>query len=192
MRLPESPTSSLNSAMMTWIGGGQVTHERLSTRTFLLPSRPPSTHAPWSGRGSWRPGGARHCTNDLDAMGRVCSALPGSMADGMGAHHARHDVPADGNGAPPTRCRPIPRRRHVLDRWPRTSGARLMASGSIHSGRASAQPGRTKPKAAVIQLHSHEGNVKILRVSTAERVLKRVVSSVRSSPRSQRNQPCWP
>jgi hypothetical protein len=32
-----------------------------------LPSRLPSTHTPWSGRGSWRPGGARHCTNDLDA-----------------------------------------------------------------------------------------------------------------------------
>ncbi|GKQ36762.1 hypothetical protein ALMP_33020 [Streptomyces sp. A012304] len=29
-----------------------------------LPSRPPSTHTPWSGRGSWRPGGARHCTNE--------------------------------------------------------------------------------------------------------------------------------
>ncbi|MFB6933392.1 tyrosine-type recombinase/integrase [Streptomyces chartreusis] len=33
-----------------------------------LPSRLPSTHTPWSGRGSWRPGGARHCTNDLDAL----------------------------------------------------------------------------------------------------------------------------
>ncbi|MFE4851574.1 hypothetical protein, partial [Streptomyces sp. NPDC056689] len=35
----------------------------------------------------------------LDAMGRVCSALPGSTADGMGAHHAHHNVPAAGNGA---------------------------------------------------------------------------------------------
>ncbi|RZU22065.1 hypothetical protein EV567_2580 [Streptomyces sp. BK239] len=34
-----------------------------------LPSRPPSTHTPWSGRGSGRQGGARHCTNDLDAPG---------------------------------------------------------------------------------------------------------------------------
>jgi hypothetical protein len=33
-------------------------------------------------------------------MGRVCSALPGSMVDGMGAPHARHDVPAAGYGAP--------------------------------------------------------------------------------------------
>ncbi|MFF4657694.1 hypothetical protein [Streptomyces sp. NPDC001381] len=50
---------------------------RTSTHHSLqLPSRTPSTHTPWSGRGSWRPGGARHCTNDLDARGRVCSALP--------------------------------------------------------------------------------------------------------------------
>lgn len=35
----------------------------------------------------------RHCTNDPDAMGRVCSALPGSEVVGMGAHSARH-VPA--------------------------------------------------------------------------------------------------
>lgn len=39
----------------------------------------------WCGRGSGRQGGARHCTNDLDALGRVCSALPGSMAGGMEA-----------------------------------------------------------------------------------------------------------
>ena len=38
-------------------------------------------------------------SNDLDVMGRVCSALPWSMVDGMGAHHARHNVPAVGNGA---------------------------------------------------------------------------------------------
>jgi hypothetical protein len=30
-------------------------------------------------------------TNDLDAMGRVCSALPGSKVVGMGARNARHD-----------------------------------------------------------------------------------------------------
>ena len=50
-----------------------------------LPSRPPSTHTSWSGRGSGRQGGARHCTNDLDALGRDCSALPGSKVVGMGA-----------------------------------------------------------------------------------------------------------
>jgi hypothetical protein len=33
-------------------------------------------------------------------MGRVCSALPGSTADGMGAPRARHYGPATGNGAP--------------------------------------------------------------------------------------------
>lgn len=47
-------------------------------------------------------------------MGRVCSALPGATVDGMGAHHARHDLSAAGNGAPSTRWRPIPRRRHHL------------------------------------------------------------------------------
>ncbi|SED53379.1 hypothetical protein SAMN05216489_03707 [Streptomyces sp. 3213] len=65
-----------------------------------LPSRPPSTHTPWSGRGSWRPGGARHCTNDLDAMGRVCSALPGSMVVGMEAPRAYPYESAPGDGAP--------------------------------------------------------------------------------------------
>jgi hypothetical protein len=38
-------------------------------------------------------------------MGRVCSALPGSMADGMEALDTRHDVPAAGNGALST---PVP------------------------------------------------------------------------------------
>jgi hypothetical protein len=38
-------------------------------------------------------------------MGRVCSALPGSTVDGMGARHAHHDVPAAGNGAP---SHPVP------------------------------------------------------------------------------------
>ncbi|GAA2392041.1 hypothetical protein GCM10010255_21930 [Streptomyces coeruleofuscus] len=38
--------------------------------------------------------------NDLDARGRVCSALPGSTADGMEASRARHYGPAVGNGAP--------------------------------------------------------------------------------------------
>lgn len=32
-------------------------------------------------------------------MVRVCSALPGSMVDGMGAPRARHYEPAVGNGA---------------------------------------------------------------------------------------------
>jgi hypothetical protein len=63
------------------VSGASHLHHHLSQ----LPSRPPSTHTPWSGRGSGRPGGARHCTNDLDALGRVCSALPGSTGDGMGA-----------------------------------------------------------------------------------------------------------
>ncbi|MER7972287.1 hypothetical protein ABTX35_25405, partial [Streptomyces sp. NPDC096080] len=45
-----------------------------------------------------------HCTNDLDAMGRVCSALPGATVDGMGAPHAHPHAhpygPVVGNGAP--------------------------------------------------------------------------------------------
>lgn len=65
---------------------------RTSThRLPQLPSRPPSTHTPWSGRGSGRQGGARRCTNDLDALGRTCSALPGSKVVGMGAHNAHHE-----------------------------------------------------------------------------------------------------
>nr|BFD83578.1 hypothetical protein StreXyl84_29790 [Streptomyces sp. Xyl84] len=72
----------------------------INPRPSQLPSRPPSTHTPWSGRGPWRPGGARHCTNDLDARGRVCSALPGSTADGMGAPRARRYGPEGGNGVP--------------------------------------------------------------------------------------------
>lgn len=110
-----------------------------------LPSRTPSTHTPWSGRGSWRPGGAPRWTNDLDAMGRVCSALPGSMAYGKGALHARPYVPAGGYGAPCSRCRPIPRRRLSWP-WAALCGDRLMASGPIHVwARASAQRGRSGP-----------------------------------------------
>ncbi len=65
-----------------------------------LPSRPPSPHTPWSGRGSGRQGGARRCTNDLDALGRDRSALPGSAVDGMGTPRARHYVAVVGNGVP--------------------------------------------------------------------------------------------
>jgi len=86
---------------------GDLSERRLSTDPPMqthhspqLPSRPPSTHTPWSGRGSWRPGGARHCTNDLDARGRVCSALPGSMVVGMEAPHPYPYEPAPGDGAP--------------------------------------------------------------------------------------------
>jgi len=91
----------------------------------------------WSGRGSWRPGGARHCTNDLDAMGRVCSALPGSMADGMGAPTLATMCPRPGTAPPPTRCRPIPRRRHCFDRkppcavQPRQGSRPLMAASAV-------------------------------------------------------------
>jgi hypothetical protein len=36
----------------------------------------------------------------LTPLGRVCSALPGSAVDGMGAPRARHYGPAVGDGAP--------------------------------------------------------------------------------------------
>jgi len=83
-----------------------------------LPSRPLSTHTPWSGRGSWRPGGARHCTNDLDAMGRVCSALPGSTVDGMGALPAATYERAADSGAPCPWCRSAPAGGIVFDPRP--------------------------------------------------------------------------
>lgn len=92
-----------------------------------LPSRPPSTHTPWSGRGSGRQGGARHCTNDLDALGRDCSALPGSKVVGMGAPRRSPRIrrrPA--NGAPPIPESERPRRRHVLKprAWPSSHALR--------------------------------------------------------------------
>lgn len=46
-------------------------------------SRLRSAHTEWSRRGAGRPGGARYCTNDLDARCRVCSACPGPNAGGM-------------------------------------------------------------------------------------------------------------
>lgn len=105
--------------------------------THPAPTRPPSTHTPWSGRGAGRPGGARHCTNDLDAMGRACSPLPGSTVDGMGANpaHAPTD-PQPGTVPPPSRGWPIRRRRHqaltatvrtVLDSFRRERRPRLPA-----------------------------------------------------------------
>jgi hypothetical protein len=38
-----------------------------------IPSRPPSPQAEPSRRGPWRPGRARHCTNDLDATNHAHS-----------------------------------------------------------------------------------------------------------------------
>lgn len=119
---------------------------QLTTRTSFHPVRRRPTRW-WSWRGSGRQGGARHCTNDLGALGRVCSALPGSTVDGMEAHPARHDVPAAGSGAPSI---PVP-----ADPPPEASS--LTVAGSVECsphatglsmcGRASAQPGRSEPKA---------------------------------------------
>lgn len=72
----------------------------------------------WSGRGSRRQGGARYCTNDLDALGRGCSALPGSMAGGMEALSRATMLPHP-RTAPPAILEPErPRRRLVLTRTP--------------------------------------------------------------------------
>lgn len=54
----------------------------------------------WSGRGAGRQGGARHCTNDLDARCRGRSACPGPMADGMGVPRLSHPRSALASGAP--------------------------------------------------------------------------------------------
>jgi hypothetical protein len=113
-----------------------------------LSSRPPSTHTSWSGRGSWRPGGARHCTNDLDAMGRVCSASPGSTVVGTGAlPRTTPTDPQPGMAPPPSRCWPIPRRRHCPDRGPRSAVIASYPPALPTCGRASAQRGRSGPKA---------------------------------------------
>ncbi|WP_393098841.1 hypothetical protein [Streptomyces sp. LN325] len=89
-----------------------------STTTLpRLPSRLPSAHTPWSGRGSWRPGGARHCTNDLDARGRVPEV--GKQWTDTGEIHEERDLKgrADGEtrGAPghPALTRIL--RQHIED-----------------------------------------------------------------------------
>jgi hypothetical protein len=94
------------------------TRQRLSRtctlrRKEILPP-PPSSHPVclrparmWSGRGSWRPGGARHCTNDLDARGRVCSARPGRWQVGW-EHSAHRDARAGASGEGPSRSRSAP------------------------------------------------------------------------------------
>lgn len=92
-------------------------------------------------------------------MGRVCSVLPGSTVDGMGAHNAHHDVPAAGNGAPshPVPADPPPeassvtvgRERvgcstHVLRAYPLWAG--VGAAGAARAEGMSAAPsGAGKP-----------------------------------------------
>ncbi|GAA1237163.1 hypothetical protein GCM10009646_26960 [Streptomyces aureus] len=97
-------------------------------------------------------------TNDLDAMGRVCSALPGAMADGMEAPRARHNGPALAYGAPAIPESERPRRRQTP--WPvaPSHGDRRLAYGPIHEwagvgaagaeraeGRSGAPSGAGKP-----------------------------------------------
>ena len=82
---------------------GYAEYLNRGTPPAALPSRLPSSHTPWSGLGSWCPGGARHCTNDLDTRNQARSALPGMMADGMAATypHPIRTAPADGAPAIP-------------------------------------------------------------------------------------------
>ncbi|MDQ1027063.1 hypothetical protein QF035_004645 [Streptomyces umbrinus] len=105
-----------------------------------LPSRPPSTHTPWSGRGSGRQGGARHCTNDLDALGHGCSALPGLAVDGMEAPRARHTRLALANGAPSIPESERPRRRHLCDRGCVRAVIATHQTGLSTRGRVGAAP----------------------------------------------------
>ncbi len=148
-----------------------------------LPSRPPSTHTPWSGRGSGRQGGARHCTNDLDALGRDCSALPGSKVDGMGAPTTLAPLrPALANGAPPIPESERPRRRHpreaadlVLDSCPTglsTAGARRRrqrrAGRRQERGRSQSREARPAERSAAGCLDEVEKPVTALGIGQAE------------------------
>jgi hypothetical protein len=75
----------------------------------------------------------RHGTTNRDScIYGVCSALPGSMADGMGAPRARHHSAAGTRGRRPAISEPErPRRRHALA-VAALRGDRLMATGPIH------------------------------------------------------------
>lgn len=110
-------SSALTSASLDLRGGRLVPRWAASTFGQASSTTHPNSHPVcrrptrmWSGRGAGRPGGARHCTNDLDARCRVCSACPGPMADGMGvppaASHPRAGTRVrrpvhPGVGAPP-------------------------------------------------------------------------------------------
>ena len=62
----------------------------------------------WSRRGSGRQGGARHCTNDLDALGRDCSACPGRWQAGWKLPHSAMTNPHPLAGPGPSRSRSAP------------------------------------------------------------------------------------
>jgi hypothetical protein len=122
-----------------------ASHSLRTTFRPQLPSRPPSTHTPWSGRGSWRPGGARHCTNDLDAMGRVCSALAWDDGGRDGSLRARPYERAAASGALsiPVPADPPPGCLYV----DALCSDHLMVTSLTRVRRASAQPARSVPKA---------------------------------------------
>ena len=83
----------------------------------------------------------------LTPLGRVCSALPGSTVDGMGAPHARPTRPAPASGAPSIPESERPRRRHVFDRGCVRTVIATHQTGLSTRGRASAAAAPSGPKA---------------------------------------------
>ncbi len=104
---------------------GSADPQHRPTTHLLLPSRLPSTHtyverarcraSIWSTPLHERP----RC--------RVCSACPGSMADGRGVPRLNHPRPAPAHGAPAIPEPERPRRRHSLTRTSRTRPGHIMA-----------------------------------------------------------------
>ncbi|GGY05828.1 hypothetical protein GCM10010358_69010 [Streptomyces minutiscleroticus] len=84
---------------------------RPSPRPPSRPSSPRVPLVPQSGRGPRCPGGARHRTDDLDALCRVRSALPGATGgrDGSSPAHAAPDL------APRQKTRPRSRKESGTD-----------------------------------------------------------------------------
>lgn len=180
-------------------GAASETATLLAHHAPQLPSRLPSTHTPWSRRGAGRPGGARHCTNDLDARCRVCSALPGSTADGMGARtdtthrpvlaydplpSRSRSAPAGGIALSRTRILPRPHRGRVAHQ-PELSGVRP-AAGLERGGDRSAGPG-DGPRAPRVRGGCLDGVGKLLpRRPVRARRARMPVLGLRPSRRSGR------
>lgn len=83
----------------------------------------------------------------LTPLGRVCSALPGSAVDGMGAPARTPTGPQSATVSPPSRCRPIPRRRHHL--VPADDIPPLPACTQRAAGRG--QPGRRQEAGRAVE-----------------------------------------
>lgn len=83
----------------------------------------------------------------LTPLGRVCSALPGSTVYGMGAPRLHPYGPAGGNGAPSPGAGRSPAGGIVFDRAPFYAVIDSWLPALSTCGRASAQRGRSGPKA---------------------------------------------